>query len=88
MKNIYKIMIIILSFSLICLILTGCISSNKETTAAESSETAADTQVSEPEEESAAVISLSGNSAEISGSGAVYENGNIIITKGGAYTFS
>ena len=88
MKNTYKIMIIILSFSLICIALTGCISGNKESTATESSETASANQASETEEESTAIISLSGNSAEISGSGAVYENGNIIISKGGAYTFS
>lgn len=85
MKTFKKSLIIILAFSFVCLALTGCGPLNGKTETA----TASQSEKSAPaDESSAATITLNGSSASISGSGATYENGNIIIGSGGTYSIS
>ena len=85
MKTFKKSLIIILAFSFICLALTGCGPLNGKTETA----TASQSEKSAPaDESSAAAITLNGSSASISGSGATYENGNVIIGSGVTYSIS
>jgi hypothetical protein len=83
-KNIVVVSAVIIA---VCLMLTGCLAK----TATETSETGSasvQTAVSEADEKNAVKIALKGNTAEISGDAAVYENGNILIGKGGTYSIS
>ncbi|MBQ6264789.1 MAG: carbohydrate-binding domain-containing protein [Clostridia bacterium] len=88
MKTKNKILILTVVFSLICTALAGCAAKTglESNSTADSSVTQA--AAGEADEKNAVKITLGGTSAEISGSGAVNENGNIIITKGGTYSLS
>ncbi len=86
MKTIYKTLIIVIALSILAGILAGCSASGKKQQTA-SAQTNAQTAAA-ADENTAAQITLKGSSAQITGSGAVYENGNIIISGGGSYSLS
>ncbi len=96
MKSFKKLFVIILVFSLSVLTLAGCgaMKSDKQSAGQESTQSAADAQSANTAkagtsyDKLSAEIKLSGSSAEIKGSGAKTDGGNIIIVKGGAYSFS
>lgn len=96
MKSFKTLFIIILVFSLSLLTLAGCGALKSETQSAgtDNTQAAADTENTQTAktgktyDKVSAEIKLSGSSAQIKGSGAKAEGGNIIISEGGAYSFS
>lgn len=96
MKSFKTLFIIILIFSLSLLTLAGCGALKSETRSAgtDNTQAAADTENTQAAktgktyDKVSAEIKLSGSSAQIKGSGAKADGGNIIISEGGAYSFS
>ncbi len=101
MKSLSKYLVIILVFSLLFTALTGCVKEKSSLSDSEGSQSSAEASESEGAKSQtletktgksydsvSAEIKLSGSSAEISGSGAQANEGNIVINKGGAYSIS
>ena len=87
-RNIVLIMLMVLF--LICITFAGCTSptSSTEGKTDSNSSQASQEAISAADEKNAVSITLSGASAVISGTGAAFKEGNIVITKGGTYSVS
>lgn len=85
MKNLHRFISVILSVILVCCIFSSC---GKKAESDTQEISVSDVNVETPEIENAVKIVFSGESAQITGSGAKSDKGTVTITSGGTYALS